>query len=153
MRRPGFGGAGSVVDDVTAFYTFWRNFTTCRSERAFAKHDKWDLSDAPSPMMRRLMQQKNKAIRDKARKMFNDKVRRLTQWVKQQDPRPCDSSVGVGSVDIGDSSSSNTCPPAAPTDGEASAADDKGSGGTFHCAACNKWYKNASQLSNHSDPL
>ena len=23
------------------------------------------------------------------------------------------------------------------------------SAGSFHCAACNKWYKNASQLSNH----
>ena len=133
-RRPGFGGAGSVIDDVTAFYAYWLNFSTCRSDRAFAKHDKWDLSDAPSPLMRRLMQQKNKAIRDKARKMFNDKVRRLTKWVRSQDPRPC------GHVDVVDAGE------AAAQDG-ASSADDKG--GTFRCAACNKWYKNASQLSNH----
>ena len=25
-RRPGFGSAGSVVDEVTEFYQYWRNF-------------------------------------------------------------------------------------------------------------------------------
>ena len=74
-HRPGFGSAGSELEAVTAFYAYWLSFSTCRSDSAFAKHDKWDLSEAPSPVMRRLMQQKNKAVRDKARKMFNDKVR------------------------------------------------------------------------------
>jgi len=73
--RPGFGGAGSDLGAVQAFYAYWLNFSTCRSERAFAKQDKWDLEDAPSPLMRRLMRQKNMEVREKARKMFNDKVR------------------------------------------------------------------------------
>lgn len=137
-RRPGFGSAGSVVDEVTEFYQYWRNFSTCRSDRAFAKHDKWDLSDAPSPLMRRLMQQKNKIIRDKARKMFNDKVRRLAKWVQSHDPRPCGQ---VTVLDGGDDATR-----AQDDASSAAAGEEKGS---FHCAACNKWYKNASQLSNH----
>jgi len=128
--RPGFGSAGSDVTAVNSFYTHWLNFSTGRSERAFAKHDKWDLDDAPSPLMRRLMQQKNKAFRAKARTMFNDKVRRLARWVKSQDPRPC------GHLDIADG-------------GEATEEVATEEANTFHCAACNKWYKNAGQLSNH----
>ena len=97
---------------------------------SFSKHDKWDLNKAPSPLMRRLMQQKNKVIRDKARKMFDDKVRRLVRWVKTQDPRPC------GRIDV----------PEAGGGGDDVSREENA---TFHCAACNKWYKNAAQLSNH----
>ena len=61
---------------MTAFYAYWLNFSSGRSDRAFAQHDKWDLREAPSPMMRRLMHQKNMAVREKARSMFNDKARR-----------------------------------------------------------------------------
>lgn len=75
IPRPGFGGPASGMHDVTSFYGYWVHFSTSRSERAFARHDKWNLDDAPSPMMRRLMQQKNRAVREKARQMFNDKVR------------------------------------------------------------------------------
>ena len=64
------------MESVAAFYTYWLSFSSCRSDRAFAQHDKWDLSEAPSPMMRRLMHQKNMAVREKARAMFNDKARR-----------------------------------------------------------------------------
>ena len=138
LRRPGFGGAGSTKDAVTEFYQFWLGFSTCRSDRAFAKHDKWDLETAPSPLMRRLMQQKNKGIRERARKMFNDKVRRLAFFVKSLDSRPC------GSVELGSDGSGSG---AAAVDGATTGtSDDKGS---YHCAACNKWYKNASQLANH----
>eukprot|EP00966_Prymnesium_polylepis_P120965 2795538-Prymnesium_polylepis.1 len=59
-------------------------------------------------------------------------VRRLAKWVKSHDPRSCGD---VGVVDVGDGAAQEEAP-----------ADDKG---TFHCAACNKWYKNAQQLSNH----
>ena len=131
--RPGFGSAGSDQIAVTAFYSYWLHFSTCRSDKAFSKHDKWDLCDAPSPLMRRLMQQKNKIFRDKARKMFEGKVRRLAAWVKSHDPRVCGDT---GAVDVGDGGSVEE------------AAEDKG-GAQFHCAACNKWYKNAQQLSNH----
>ena len=61
---------------MTAFYAYWLNCSSGRSDRAFAQHDKWDLREAPSPMMRRLMHQKNMAVREKARSMFNDKARR-----------------------------------------------------------------------------
>ena len=61
---------------MTAFYAYWLHFSSGRSDRAFAQHDKWDLREAPSPMMRRLMHQKNMAVREKARTMFNDKARR-----------------------------------------------------------------------------
>ena len=74
VPRPTFGSSGSDATAVAAFYSYWLSFATCRSDRAFAKHDKWDLSDAPSPVMRRLMRQKNMAVRDKARAMFNDKA-------------------------------------------------------------------------------
>ena len=131
--RPGFGGAGSDLAAVVAFYTYWLNFSTCRSDRAFAKHDKWDLADAPSPVMRRMMRQKNVAVRERARKMFNDKVRRLAQWVKAQDPRPC------GHIDISDASDAMAKEAASVTE------DSRG----FHCVACNKWYKTAQMLSNH----
>lgn len=129
-HRPDFGSANSGEATVTDFYAYWLNFTTCRSDRAFSKHDKWDLNEAPSPLMRRLMQQKNKVIRDKARKMFDDKVRRLVRWVKTQDPRPC------GRIDV----------PEAGGGGDDVSREENA---TFHCAACNKWYKNAAQLSNH----
>ncbi len=76
VPRPDFGGAGSEVNSVTAFYAYWLHFSSGRSDRAFAQHDKWDLREAPSPMMRRLMHQKNMAVREKARTMFNDKARR-----------------------------------------------------------------------------
>jgi DnaJ family protein A protein 5 len=125
VRRPRFGGPSSTADEVTDFYTEWLEFATARSDRAFAKHDKWDPSDAPSKLMRRLMQQKNKLIRDKARKMFNDKVRRLVRFVKSQDPRPCGPLSNLGEDD------------------EAADAASRDEKGTFHCAACNKWYKNA----------
>jgi hypothetical protein len=72
---------------VTAFYTYWLNFSSGRSDRAFAQHDKWDLREAPSPMMRRLMHQKNMAVREKARAMFNDKARRRAMPLL-----PCTSS-------------------------------------------------------------
>eukprot|EP00900_Chrysochromulina_parva_P019998 jgi/Chrpa1/279/Chrysochromulina_OHIO_Genome00001712-RA len=136
VRRPRFGGAGSDEDAVADFYAYWLSFSTCRSERAFAMHDKWDLDDAPNHLMRRLMQQRNREIRDKARKMFNEKVRRLAKWVQSNDPRShgeaCDA------VDLSDAS--------VPEEGKGLAAEEKGS---FHCAACNKWYKNPQQLSNH----
>ena len=133
VDRPLFGS--SSTEDMTAFYEYWLNFSTCRSDAAFAKHDKWDLAEAPGPVARRLMQQKNKAIRLKARKMFNDKVRRVAAFARSHDPRHC------GRVEV---------------DGECAAADDATGGGgaderadAFHCAACNKRYKNAQQLANH----
>ena len=133
VDRPHFGS--SSTDDVTAFYTYWLNFATCRSDAAFAKHDKWDLAEAPGPVARRLMQQKNKGIRLKARNMFNDKVRRVAAFARSQDPRHC------GRVEV-----DGECSAAAddPNNGGAAAATDE-----FHCAACNKRYKNAQQLSNH----
>ena len=42
------------------------------------------------------MQQKTKVVRAKARKMFNDKVRRLATWVKSHDPRPCGDVAAAG---------------------------------------------------------
>ena len=136
LRRPGFGGAGNDVGAVTDFYAYWLDFATVRSDGAFAKHDKWDLGDAPSPLMRRLMQQKNKAVRDRARKMFNDKVRRLARWVKSQDPRPC----GHVASSVAEQEAT------AQEEAAAGGADERG---TFTCVACNKCYKSAVQLSNH----
>ena len=120
IYRPDFGGVGSDESAVAAFYQFWLNFSTLRSDGAFAAHDKWELADAPSPLMRRLMQQKNKAVREKARRMFNKKVRRLARWVKSHDPRPC------GHVEAAEGEA------ASQRDGP----DEKGA---FHCAVCNKW--------------
>ena len=41
----------------------------------WVSYRRWDPNGAPSRVMRRLMQQKNKEVRGKARTMFNDKVR------------------------------------------------------------------------------
>ena len=132
VRRPGFGDALSIADEVTDFYEYWLGFSTCRSVRAFARHDKWDLSEAPSKLARRLMAAKNQAIRERARKMFNDKVRRLARFVKSHDPRGCGVLTALECADT--------------VGGEEGGEEEKGK---FYCAACNKWYKNASGLSNH----
>ena len=80
------------MNSVTAFYAYWLHFSSGRSDRAFAQHDKWDLREAPSPMMRRLMHQKNMAVREKARTMFNDKARRRAVPLLPCPLLPCPSS-------------------------------------------------------------
>ena len=147
--RPSFGGAGAAEDSVTAFYAHWLNFATRRSDKAFAKFDKWDLNDAPSRVMRRLMHEKNRAARETARRTFNDAVRQLATWVKSHDPRPCGPVDVVAADEGGGGGAAAAAHEAAATAARSAAAAAPQP--SFHCAACNKSYKNAQQLSNHEN--
>mmetsp|Transcript_45505 Transcript_45505/g.89519 ORF Transcript_45505/g.89519 Transcript_45505/m.89519 type:complete len:846 (-) Transcript_45505:143-2680(-) len=84
IKRPGFGLSSSEAELVEAFYSYWSNFVSVRS---FAHRDKWNLKDAPSRQVKRLMEADNKKIRFAAKKKFNTLVQSLAKWVRGQDKR------------------------------------------------------------------
>ncbi|ESK98276.1 hypothetical protein Moror_26 [Moniliophthora roreri MCA 2997] len=66
------------------FYNTWMNFVTAKD---FAWMDQWNLSEAPSRQVRRLMEKDNKKVRDDARREYNDTVRSLAKFLRKRDPR------------------------------------------------------------------
>lgn len=81
---PVFGKADTIWDDVDLFYGYWENFVT---RKTFGGLDKYDTRQAPDRRVRRLMEQENKKIRDKAKKKRNEIIRELVRFVRRRDPR------------------------------------------------------------------
>ncbi len=57
---------------VGPFYAYWSNYCTLRS---YVWKEEHDTHDALDRRVRRLMEQENKKLRDKAKKERNDEVR------------------------------------------------------------------------------
>lgn len=82
-----FGDSRSVYSNrspLGMFYTAFIGFSTAKS---FSYLDKWRLPDAPNRQVRRAMEKDNKKARDGGRRLFNDTVRNLAQYVRKRDPR------------------------------------------------------------------
>jgi len=81
---PIFGNSVSDYSIVRQFYSFWGAFVTTKS---FSWKDTYKASDLPNRQIRRLAEKENKKERDKAKRQFNEVVKRLVALVKRQDPR------------------------------------------------------------------
>ncbi|CAN6631034.1 hypothetical protein TRVA0_013S00320 [Trichomonascus vanleenenianus] len=82
---PRFGDESSQFQrDVRPFYDTWGSFASVKS---FAWEDVYRAWDAPDRRTRRAAEQRNKKVREAARKEFNSTVRQLVNAVKAKDPR------------------------------------------------------------------
>lgn len=82
---PSFGDANSQWGrDIRPFYETWGSFSSIKS---FAWEDVYRVWDTPDRRTRRAAEQRNKKIRDAARKEFNSTVRQLVGVIKSKDPR------------------------------------------------------------------
>lgn len=72
---------------MTAFYNYWLGFVTLLN---FCWVDQYDVMAGPNRKSRRLMEEENKKLRKKARREYNDTVRRLAEFVKKRDKRVID---------------------------------------------------------------
>lgn len=79
-----FGRSDSNWSVVKAFYDRWVGFN---SSKTFGHADKWNLAEAENREIRRAMDKENKKERTKAKREFNDLVRKLAEFVKKRDPR------------------------------------------------------------------
>lgn len=84
-EAPVFGhSTSSYTETVRPFYNFWINFS---SQRTFAWKDVYNTTQAPNRDVRRIMEKENKKERDKAKREFNELVRRLAEFARKKDPR------------------------------------------------------------------
>ena len=60
------------IQVVAAFYAFWESYCTAKS---YVWAEKYNTREAPNRQIRRLMEQDNKKLRDKAKKEHNEEVR------------------------------------------------------------------------------
>lgn len=81
---PTFGDAGTYIEDVLAFYKFWEVFGTLKE---FPYVDKYDTSKASVGRERRIMQSENRKERQKEKKLYNQTVRDILEFVRKRDPR------------------------------------------------------------------
>lgn len=82
---PSFGDSLSSYDEVVhLFYGFWESYTTAKS---YVWVEKYDTREAPNRQIRRLMEQDNKKLRDKAKKERNEEIRELVAFVRKRDKR------------------------------------------------------------------
>lgn len=85
VAGPTFGTSTSnYAEQVRPFYNYWVNFT---SRRSFAWKDVYNTTQAPNRDVRRVMEKENKKERDKAKRGFNELVRRLAEFARKKDPR------------------------------------------------------------------
>lgn len=82
--RTKFGNSQSSWSDVSAFYMGWSEFATAAS---FAHEAPWKTRDAQTREIRRAMEAENKKAVAKAKREYNEQIRRLVAWVKRRDPR------------------------------------------------------------------
>ena len=54
------------------FYAYWESYCTCKS---YVWREKFDTREAANRQIRRLMEQDNKKLRDKAKRERNEEVR------------------------------------------------------------------------------
>lgn len=89
-QAPVMGNLDSPYAQVTAFYSYWLGFSTVMD---FCWVDEYDVMAGPNRKSRRLMEEENNKVRRKARKEYNDTVRRLGDFVKKRDKRVIDMRV------------------------------------------------------------
>ncbi len=82
---PRFGNSkADYGTDVRLFYKIWGNF---QSVKTFSWTDEYRYSTAQDRRTMRSMQRENKKVRTRARKDFNETVRRWISFIKKKDPR------------------------------------------------------------------
>ncbi|KAK7330294.1 hypothetical protein VNO77_24484 [Canavalia gladiata] len=89
-QAPVMGNLDSPYAQVTAFYNYWLGFSTVMD---FCWVDEYDAMAGPNRKSRRLMEEENNKVRRKAKKEYNDTVRRLADFVKKRDKRVIDMKV------------------------------------------------------------
>ncbi|KAL9326361.1 hypothetical protein ACSQ67_007006 [Phaseolus vulgaris] len=89
-QAPVMGNLDSPYVQVTAFYGYWLGFCTVMD---FCWVDEYDVMAGPNRKSRRLMEEENNKVRRKARREYNDTVRRLGDFVKKRDKRVIDMKV------------------------------------------------------------
>ncbi|CAJ1944187.1 unnamed protein product [Sphenostylis stenocarpa] len=86
-QAPVMGNLESPYAQATAFYAYWLGFCTVMD---FCWLDEYDVMAGPNRKSRRLMEEENNKVRRKARREYNDTVRRLGDFVKKRDKRVID---------------------------------------------------------------
>eukprot|EP00658_Telonema_sp_P-2_P052647 TRINITY_DN40881_c0_g1_i1.p1 TRINITY_DN40881_c0_g1~~TRINITY_DN40881_c0_g1_i1.p1 ORF type:complete len:164 (+),score=90.44 TRINITY_DN40881_c0_g1_i1:84-575(+) len=71
-------------DGVSAFYTYWKNFTTYKN---FAWKEEFKVSDMPDRWHRREAEKANAKERNNARKEYVAMVQQLAIFIYNRDPR------------------------------------------------------------------
>ncbi|KAJ4713190.1 DNAJ protein [Melia azedarach] len=83
-EAPIMGNLESPYDQVTAFYNYWLGFCTVMD---FCWVDQYDVMAGPNRKSRRVMEDENKKLRNKAKREYNETVRQLAKFVKKRDKR------------------------------------------------------------------
>ncbi|RDX91797.1 DNAJ protein JJJ1-like protein, partial [Mucuna pruriens] len=86
-QAPVMGNLNCPYAQVTAFYGYWLGFSTVMD---FCWVDGYDVMAGPNRKSRRHMEEENNKMRRKARREYNDTVRRLGDFVKKRDKRVID---------------------------------------------------------------
>ncbi|CAK8563241.1 unnamed protein product [Lathyrus sativus] len=89
-QAPLMGNLDSPYKQVTAFYGYWLGFSTVMD---FCWADEYDAIAGPNRKSRRVMEEENNKVRRKAKREYNDIVRRLADFVKKRDKRVIDMKV------------------------------------------------------------
>ncbi|XP_058754603.1 DNAJ protein JJJ1 homolog [Vicia villosa] len=89
-QAPLMGNLDSPYTQVTAFYGYWLGFSTVMD---FCWADEYDAMAGPNRKSRRLMEEENNKVRRKAKREYNDTVRRLADFMKKRDKRVIDMKV------------------------------------------------------------
>lgn len=92
VDAPELGNVGTPYSQVSKFYNHWLGFGTVKD---FSWCDEYKTTLAPNRKVRRLIEEENKKVRSKARKEFNDVVRRLAAFVKKRDKRVLERQLEV----------------------------------------------------------
>lgn len=89
-EAPIMGNLESPYAQVTAFYNYWLDFCTVMD---FCWADEYDVMSGLNRKSRRLMEEENKKVRKKAKREYNETVRRLAEFAKKRDKRVIDMMV------------------------------------------------------------
>jgi len=87
---PVFGNSKTEYSQVRRFYNFWGGFVTTKN---FSWKDMYKATELPNRQIRRLAEKENKKEREKAKRQFNEVVKRLVALVKRQDPRVAQENI------------------------------------------------------------
>ena len=81
---PAFGSSNDDWNAVKKFYNHWSAFST---QKTFAWADEYNLAEADTRKVRRLMDEENRKLRRFEVKEFNDTVRQLVAFIRKRDKR------------------------------------------------------------------
>nr|CCA14634.1 hypothetical protein BRAFLDRAFT_277565 [Albugo laibachii Nc14] len=84
---PEFGKITDQIEAVQEFYVKWKSFSTIRS---FSWMNIYTTTEDTTRMIRRAVEKENRRRREKAKKEYNQMVRKLVEFVRQRDSRILD---------------------------------------------------------------